>query len=80
MFRLYESICEDPVKIPINLDDSLKDLLQGMLTKDPYQRLSVNDVSNHWYGQITLHSFVLFTIKLFGQYAYHTIETENSIH
>lgn len=47
MFRLIENICSKPVVIPEELDPALCQLLQGMLTKDPIQRMSLLSVKNH---------------------------------
>lgn len=47
VFRIYESIREKPVEIPKKLDLTLQKLLEGMLTKDPLQRMSVHLVMKH---------------------------------
>jgi len=47
MFRLIENICSKPVVIPEELDPVLSQLLQGMLIKDPIQRMSLVSVKNH---------------------------------
>ncbi|KAL7633092.1 UNVERIFIED_CONTAM: hypothetical protein RMT77_016453 [Armadillidium vulgare] len=47
VFRLYESICEKPIEIPSDLDVTLQRLLEGMLLKNPYDRLSIQEVRKH---------------------------------
>lgn len=47
VFRLYESICEKTVEIPSDLDVTLQRLLEGMLLKNPYERLSIQEVRKH---------------------------------
>ncbi|XP_042216092.1 serine/threonine-protein kinase stk11-like [Homarus americanus] len=47
MFRLFENICEKPLVVPEELDPVLKSLLEGMLVKDPYQRMSLAQVKVH---------------------------------
>ncbi|MCL4121354.1 UNVERIFIED_CONTAM: hypothetical protein GTU68_054871, partial [Idotea baltica] len=47
VFRLYESICEKPISIPSDLDSTLQKLLEGMLVKDPLERISLQGVKKH---------------------------------
>ncbi|XP_063598506.1 serine/threonine-protein kinase stk11-like [Penaeus indicus] len=47
MFRLFENICEKPLVMPEELDPVLKTLLEGMLRKEPSERLSLNLVKSH---------------------------------
>lgn len=47
MFRLFENICEKPLVLPEELDPVLISLLEGMLVKDPYQRMSLDQVKVH---------------------------------
>lgn len=47
MFRLFENICEKPLVLPEELDPVLRSLLEGMLVKDPYQRMSLAQVKVH---------------------------------
>ncbi|KAK7065202.1 Serine/threonine-protein kinase stk11 [Halocaridina rubra] len=47
MFRLFENICEKPLVVPEELDPVLTSLLEGMLLKDSYQRMSLAQVKSH---------------------------------
>lgn len=47
MFRLFENICEKQLEVPRELEPALRVLLEGMLRKDPYQRLSLDQVKAH---------------------------------
>nr|WJQ78207.1 serine/threonine-protein kinase [Macrobrachium nipponense] len=47
MYRLFENICEKPLVVPPELDPVLSSLLEGMLVKDPYQRMSLAQVKCH---------------------------------
>lgn len=47
MFRLFENICEKQLEVPGELEPALRVLLEGMLRKDPYQRLSLAQVKAH---------------------------------
>ncbi|CAN0898745.1 Serine/threonine-protein kinase GRIK2 [Linum grandiflorum] len=43
----YDKIVNNPLVLPNRLDSQLKDLLEGLLCKDPKQRLTLGDVANH---------------------------------
>nr|GMD61406.1 serine/threonine-protein kinase GRIK2-like isoform X2 [Ipomoea batatas] len=43
----YDKIVNDPLCLPDDLNPTLKNLLEGILCKDPRQRLSLRDVSEH---------------------------------
>ncbi|KAF2349622.1 Protein kinase domain [Trinorchestia longiramus] len=47
IFRIIESVCRDALVIPSELDSSLAALLQKMLVKDPYERISLQEVKKH---------------------------------
>lgn len=47
MFRLFENICEKELEVPSELEPALRILLEGMLRKDPYQRMSLAQVKTH---------------------------------
>lgn len=47
MFRLFENICEKPLVVPEELDPVLKSLLEGMLIKEPSQRMALAQVKVH---------------------------------
>ncbi|KAL2928430.1 Serine/threonine-protein kinase GRIK2 [Bienertia sinuspersici] len=43
----YDKIVNDPVYLPDNLNSQLRNLLEGLLCKDPYQRLTLDMVAEH---------------------------------
>lgn len=43
----YDKIVTDPLCLPPDLNPLLKDLLEGLLSKDPSQRMSLSDVAEH---------------------------------
>ncbi|CAH9144216.1 unnamed protein product [Cuscuta epithymum] len=43
----YDKIVNDPLCLPADLNPLLKDLLEGLLSKDPSQRMSLEDVAQH---------------------------------
>ncbi|CAI0397758.1 unnamed protein product [Linum tenue] len=43
----YDKIVNNPLVLPNRMNPQLKDLLQGLLCKDPEQRLTLDAVSNH---------------------------------
>ncbi|XP_031112408.1 serine/threonine-protein kinase GRIK2 [Ipomoea triloba] len=43
----YDKIVNDPLCLPDDLNPTLKNLLDGILCKDPRQRMSLRDVSEH---------------------------------
>lgn len=47
MFRLFENICEKELEVPSELEPALRTLLEGMLRKDPYQRMNLAQVKAH---------------------------------
>ncbi|XP_011025193.1 PREDICTED: serine/threonine-protein kinase GRIK1-like isoform X3 [Populus euphratica] len=42
-----DKIVNSPLPLPEELDSELKDLLQGLLCKDPMQRITLDDVAKH---------------------------------
>ncbi|KAI9398712.1 hypothetical protein POPTR_003G215201v4 [Populus trichocarpa] len=42
-----DKIVNSPLPLPEELDSELKDLLQGLLCKDPMQRITLDDVAEH---------------------------------
>lgn len=47
MFRLFENICEKPLVLPEGLDPVLSSLLEGMLVKEPSERMALAQVKVH---------------------------------
>jgi calcium/calmodulin-dependent protein kinase kinase 2 len=47
MLDLYESIKSDDIHIPENCDPDLRDLLFGLLKKDPAQRIEMDEIREH---------------------------------
>uniref|UniRef100_A0A1Y1JX30 non-specific serine/threonine protein kinase n=1 Tax=Photinus pyralis TaxID=7054 RepID=A0A1Y1JX30_PHOPY len=47
VYRLFENIGKGEFVIPAELEESLKELLQGMLRKDPEKRLTVQQIRQH---------------------------------
>lgn len=47
LHETYDKIVNSPLDIPEELDPDLKDLLQGLLCKDPRQRLTVDSAAEH---------------------------------
>lgn len=47
IYRLFEKISKGDFTMPENLDPALQNLLLGMLTKDPNERFSLNQVKSH---------------------------------
>lgn len=47
IINLYNKIQNDPVVYPMAIDPKLRDLLDGMLTKDPNRRISLQQVMMH---------------------------------
>ncbi|GAB2233682.1 hypothetical protein Drorol1_Dr00002910 [Drosera rotundifolia] len=43
----YDKIVNDPLDLPETLDPQIKDLLQGLLCRDPTQRLTLKAVAEH---------------------------------
>ncbi|XP_058079539.1 serine/threonine-protein kinase GRIK1-like [Magnolia sinica] len=43
----YDKIVSDPLSLPAELDPELKDLLGGLLCKDPMQRITLDAVAQH---------------------------------
>jgi len=51
IFRIFESVCNDPLVIPGSLDTELSDLLTRMLAKEPYERIGLQGVKRHRWVQ-----------------------------
>ncbi|KFM78644.1 Serine/threonine-protein kinase stk11, partial [Stegodyphus mimosarum] len=52
IYKLYENIGKCEITVPEELDESLRDLLQGMLQKEPDLRMSLREVQFHrWVKQ-----------------------------
>ena len=50
IINLYYKICNDPLVFPGPLDPGLKNLLEGMLEKDPDKRFTIAQIMQHpWY-------------------------------
>lgn len=50
IINLYHKICHDPLVFPGPLDPGLKNLLEGMLDKDPEKRFPISQIIQHpWY-------------------------------
>ncbi|EDO45439.1 predicted protein [Nematostella vectensis] len=47
IYRLFENIGKGEFSIPDEVDDSLSDLLKGMLNPDPEKRLTIEQIRNH---------------------------------
>eukprot|EP00271_Cylindrocystis_brebissonii_P007747 TRINITY_DN21415_c0_g1_i2.p1 TRINITY_DN21415_c0_g1~~TRINITY_DN21415_c0_g1_i2.p1 ORF type:complete len:461 (+),score=78.02 TRINITY_DN21415_c0_g1_i2:193-1575(+) len=43
----YDKIVHEPLELPEHLDQSLADLLRGLLQKDPEKRMSLEDAAQH---------------------------------
>lgn len=43
----YDKIVHDPLSLPEELNPDLKDLFQGLLCKDPTQRITLNSAAEH---------------------------------
>ncbi|XP_040842458.1 serine/threonine-protein kinase 36 [Ochotona curzoniae] len=56
IFQLVSLILKDPVRWPSTISPCLKNFLQGLLTKDPRQRLSWPDLLHHPFiaGRVTI--------------------------
>ncbi|KAM6178096.1 serine/threonine-protein kinase 36 [Rhynchocyon petersi] len=56
IFELVNLILKDPVRWPSNISPCFKNFLQGLLTKDPQQRLSWPDLLHHPFiaGRVTI--------------------------
>lgn len=52
-FQLFNMICNDPIEIPPpefeegDVDEEVRDLLKRLLTKDPEQRMTLQEVKHH---------------------------------
>ena len=70
IFQLVSMIIKDPVKWPKNMSPVFKDFLQGLLNKNPHQRLSWPDLLHHPFivsaikGLALAHLFVIFFLFL----------------
>uniref|UniRef100_A0A6A7FRR0 non-specific serine/threonine protein kinase n=2 Tax=Hirondellea gigas TaxID=1518452 RepID=A0A6A7FRR0_9CRUS len=51
IFRIFESVCHEALVVPSDLDESLGDLLQQMLNKDPFKRISLQEAKTHRWVQ-----------------------------
>lgn len=47
IYKLYENIGKGEVTIPEELEPSLQNLLEGMLQKEPIERMSLDEVQDH---------------------------------
>lgn len=47
LHETYDKITQNPLYIPEELDPELEDLIQGLLCKDPKQRLTLDSVAEH---------------------------------
>lgn len=59
MYEMYEKIISGSLQFPEKqtISTELKDLLQGLLTAEPSERLTVEGISNHpWVRSLTLSS------------------------
>ncbi|NXD37034.1 STK36 kinase, partial [Copsychus sechellarum] len=56
IFQLVSLIIKDPVKWPVNMSPVFKSFLQGLLMKDPHQRLSWPELLSHPFiaGRVTV--------------------------
>ncbi|KAM7048965.1 serine/threonine-protein kinase 36 [Acridotheres tristis] len=56
IFQLVSLIIKDPVKWPMNMSPVFKNFLQGLLMKDPHQRLSWPELLSHPFiaGRVTM--------------------------
>ncbi|KAL2302243.1 hypothetical protein Nmel_009663 [Mimus melanotis] len=56
IFQLVSLIIKDPVKWPMNMSPVFKNFLQGLLMKDPHQRLSWPELLSHPFiaGRVTV--------------------------
>lgn len=52
IYRLFENIGRGEFTIPDEIEDPLRDLLLGMLKKDPYIRFSLQQIRQHQYVPI----------------------------
>jgi hypothetical protein len=50
IINLYHKICNDPLVFPGPIEPALKNLLEGVLEKDPNRRMTILQMMNHpWY-------------------------------
>lgn len=47
IFKLFENIGKGEFTIPDEIEDPLRNLLLGMLEKDPFSRLSLQQIRQH---------------------------------
>jgi serine/threonine protein kinase len=48
--NLYYKICNDPLSFPVQIDPGLRNLLEGMLEKNPDKRMNLAQISAHpWF-------------------------------
>jgi len=47
IYRLFENIGKGDYSIPNEIEDPLRDLLKGMLQKDPVKRFSLRQIRIH---------------------------------
>lgn len=65
IFQLVSLIIKDPVKWPKNMSPVFKDFLQGVLTKNPRQRLAWPDLLHHPFVAEFVKGTVLRDVKQF---------------
>lgn len=47
IYKLYENIGKGDYTIPDEIENPLRDLLEGMLKKEPSERLALQEVKRH---------------------------------
>lgn len=61
IYRLFENISRGEFTIPSEIEDPLRDLLFGMLKKDPVERFSLQQIRQHpWVANTILSAIQLF--------------------
>ena len=58
VYEIMHCIKQDGVKLPHDIDEDLKNLILGMLTIDPEQRLSIRQIENHPFLKLAEDRFV----------------------
>lgn len=52
IYRLFENIGRGEYSIPVEIEDPLRDLILGMLRKEPYERFSIQQIRQHtWFNR-----------------------------
>lgn len=47
IYKLFENIGKGEYTIPAEIEEPLRNLIEGMLKKDPSERLSLQDIKRH---------------------------------